>query len=211
MKCDICSQKIRFLSGIRKDGRYICRKCRKWFPSVLRMQDYDFSQVCAWIDYEKKNGGNFCCTSHAGTMYLDETARKIAYSRNGADSPKQKNNVFCIGDLKDISVTLSKPAVIQENIYCDILLTVVTERPAYAVFTRTVRHSVPCRYERVDSSTVKFQEPPEILIVRNMLIQMLSDNVRELKNLFRQQQLYQQNIRQSELHDEKIYNKETEW
>ena len=204
MKCDICSQKIPFLSGTGKDGRYICRECRKWFPSVLRMQDYSFSQVCVLIDYEKKHGADFCCTSHAGTLYLDETARKIAYSRKGADSPVQKNNVFCIRDLKDISVTLSEPVVIHENIYCDILLTVVTERPVSIAFTRVVRHRVPCRYDRVDSSMVKFREPPEILIMRNMLIQMLSDNVTELKNLFREQQAYQQKIQQSEIHDAEI-------
>jgi len=168
------------------------------------MQDYNFSQVYALIDYEKKHGRNFCCTSHAGTFYLDETGRKIAYSRSGADSPEQKNNVFCIRDLKDISITLSEPVVVHENIYCDILLTVVMEHPVNTAFTRVVRHRVPCRYERVDSSTVKFREPPEILIIRNMLIQMLSDNVTELKNLFLEQQLYQQNIRQSEVHDAEI-------
>ncbi len=204
MKCDICGQKTHWLSVRKKDGRYICRKCRKLFPSVLRIQDYNFSQVYSLIEYEKKNGENFCCTSHAGTLYLDETARKIAYSRSGADSPEQKNNVFCIRDLKDISITLSTPVVVHENIYCDILLTVVAERPVNITFTRVIRHRVPCRYERVDSSMVKFREPPEILIIRNMLIQMLSDNVTELKNLFQEQQLYQQNIRHSEVHDAEI-------
>ncbi|MDE6671524.1 MAG: J domain-containing protein [Ruminococcus sp.] len=204
MKCDICGQKTYWHSVRKKDDRYICRKCRKWFPSVLRIQDYSFSQVSTLIDYEKKHGRNFCCTSHAGTLYLDETARKIAYSKSGTDSPKHKNNVFCIRDLKDISVTLSEPVVINENIYCDILLTVVTERPVNIVFTRVVRHRVPCRYDRVDSSTVKFREPPEILIIRNMLIQMLSDNVTELKNLLLEQQIYQQKCIQSEVREAEI-------
>ncbi len=173
-------------------------------PVSVHIRAYYGIPICVLIDYEKKHGADFCCTSHAGTLYLDETARKIAYSRKDADSPVQKNNVFCIRDLKDISVTLSEPAVIHENIYCDILLTVVTERPVSIAFTKVVKHRVPCRYDRVDSSMVKFREPPEILIIRNMLIQMLSDNVTELKNLFREQQAYQQNIRQSEIHDAEI-------
>lgn len=181
MECDICGQKIHFMSAIRKDGRYICKECRKWFPSVLCMQDYNFSQVCVLIDYEKKHGQNFRCTAHNGMLYLDETAGKIAYSRYGIKNPAVKNNVFCITDLKDISVTLSEPAVIRENIYCDILMNVITEYPVKTAFTRTVRQNVPCVYERVDSSTVKFHDPPEILAVRNMLLKMLSDNVTELK------------------------------
>ena len=181
--------------GMKKyEDRVVCRECRKLFPKVLREKDYGFSQVRSIIDYERNNQ-DFSCTAHTGYLWLDEHSGSIAYCEKGKDSPKSLDSVFRVRDIKAFAIELSDPVVQNKNVYCDILMSLTVQSP-YMHFCKPIKRKVRCEYRRVSDTKVKFEEPTEIVIIRNMITQMFSDSVNELRGLLKEQAFLLDNARE---------------
>lgn len=198
MKCEICEQDIpvkdilTMLVGKLQDG-VICKSCKQYFPSVLCLLDYDTERVKNIIEYEKECGADFECTAHLGKLFLDEMHLKFAYSKTGRDVPREKNNVFAVQDIDDIALTLSKPIVFKENIYCDILLTVHIKFPCIR-FCKPIKQRVFCECNRIDDKTVRYEEPKELTIIRCLFNQMITNSISEMKKLLYLQEKYREQL-----------------
>lgn len=203
MKCEICEKDIPIkdiitLSVGKLQSGVICKECRKHFPSVLCLSDYEPHMVRSIVEYEKEKAANFDCTARLGNLYLDEMNLKFAYSISGKETPKEKCNVFAVQDIEELVLSLSEPVVIKEKVYCDILLTVYIKSP-YIRFCRPIKKKVMCSCKRQDEKTIKFEEPKELYIIRCLFNQMIANSVSEMKKLLYLQGKYREQLADSNL------------
>lgn len=208
MKCEICEKDIPIkdiitLSAGKLQSGIICKDCRKYFPSVLSLAEYQPETVKNIIEYEKECGAGFECTAHLGNLFLDEMNLMFAYSERGREEPKRKNNVFRVKDIDDIALSLSEPTVMRGNIYCDILLTVHIHSPRLH-FCRPIKRRVYCECERVDAKSVRYEEPKELAIIRSLFNQMIVNSVSEMKKLLYLQGRYREQIVDGSLREAEI-------
>ena len=181
MNCSICVNRISFLFGQNIADGVICSSCRKKFPTVLKTSDYDLSDVLAFISYEEELGQKFSVTSRLWRMYIDERHNIIGYSKSGKEEPDCRTNFFRLQDVSDISLSMSDPIVKENNVYCDVILSVSLTYPVNSSFSVPIKNQSKCKYEKREGQSVDIFEPAELSLVRNILLQMAEDTSVRLK------------------------------
>lgn len=187
MYCVVCGNEIPLkdiisFSFVKLNHNAVCKECKKSLPTVLDYKNSTDDFIKEVVKYEQESSKIFECTSHFGSLYLDEMNGKIAYSKNGRKEPKEKCNIFDVKDIENITLTMTDPVVDKKKIFCDILLNVHLKSPSIH-FCKPIKKRAECEYKRISDTKVKCSEPKELTIARNLFMQMVENNVSRLQKL----------------------------
>lgn len=185
MQCCICNKQIGLgeiltLSFRKSIDGYVCRSCRKAFPSVYQIAHFHSSSIKKITEYVQKQADGFECTSRMGKLYLDEMHGKFAISNQGSDFPKELNNVFLMSDVMDFDVSMTDPIMINHKMYCDILLNVHFLNTEMN-FHHTLKRKVRCEFKRISSTQLQYRPPREYMIIRTIVSEMLNVHLTDLR------------------------------
>jgi hypothetical protein len=173
MNCKCCKKSIPLLQAVSSQIGYLCRECHAYLPSVVKVAA-DSPACSMLIDYERKiDRDRFLPSGVLGTLVLDNLHGLFALSPLTKDGDlKQKNNIFDVRDLSDISIQCIHIHSTGSNLYCDIEFTAELRVPAVTIRS-IIQPKVKCAYTRINDRQVEWQEPGTVSMFRSMIKELI--------------------------------------
>ena len=176
MNCILCNNKVGLKSVRLKDGR-ICKSCASKLPSLFLknapyIQKYSLKRAMFHV---AENMKEFCATASYGKLHIDSVHGFfcIADKLTKEGKPKSGNNVFSIYNLTEIGLVCNSPRVEHSGVVVDVEFSCHLTDPDFSIRT-TIKKYAKCKYNRVDSTHVEWDEPGDLSMFRSMFNQMLS-------------------------------------
>lgn len=176
MDCLVCGKPTGISSTKIKNGK-ICKECVSKLPSLMLEKHpyYQDGTLKNAMNYVKEKVEEFSATASYGKLHIDSIHGLfcIANSLTKDGKPKSGNNIFSIYDLAEVGLYCKSPKADRSGVIVDVEFSCALENPHFN-FTSIIKSGSRCHTKRVDSTTVSWEEPNDLIMFRSMFDQMLS-------------------------------------
>jgi len=179
--CSLCGEKVGLSAYKIADG-CICKSCKNYISDHIFLSEANEYYLKEMYERNKARAKKFEATTYYGNLYIDNMNNMVCYSEKG-----KKGTPLCFGDIyhitefREIGLFCTNPKNLGREslrIVCDVKFKVVTKDISAEYL---VAHNRPCKVQKIDKDEVKFEFPAEVLMIKNVLMQMTDNTFFEMK------------------------------